>query len=83
MAKNDDLPMYGARVNIEHIKGYTPDSPFHRYGEESQLNSPPVLSDDTHAIKTPGRGFYASGNYFLSRCIINSDLQCGQINVFS
>ena len=58
MAKNYDPPMYGARVNMEHIKGYTPDSPFRRYGEESRLNSPPVLSDETHAIKKrPGAVF--------------------------
>ena len=58
MAKNYDPPMYGARVNIEHIKDSTPDSPFHRYGEESRLNSPPVLSDETHAIKKrPGAVF--------------------------
>jgi hypothetical protein len=30
MAKNYDPKKYGARVNMEHIKGYTPDSSFKR-----------------------------------------------------
>lgn len=33
MAKNYDPKKYGARVNMEHVKGYTPDSPFRRYGD--------------------------------------------------
>lgn len=33
MAKNYNPDVYGARVNIEHIKGYHPDSSFKRYGD--------------------------------------------------
>lgn len=33
MAKNYNTDVYGARVNIEHIKGYHPDSSFKRYGD--------------------------------------------------
>lgn len=33
MAKNYNPKKYGARINMEHIKGYTPDSPFKRYGD--------------------------------------------------
>lgn len=32
MAANYDPSTYTATVNMEHIKGYTPDSPFRRYG---------------------------------------------------
>jgi len=39
MAKNYDPAMYGARVNMEHIKGYTPDSPFRRYGDVTELTA--------------------------------------------
>ena len=39
MAKNYDPSMYGARVNMEHIKGYTPDSPFRRYGDVTALSA--------------------------------------------
>ena len=33
MAQNYNRDVYGARVNLEHIKGYYPDSPFKRYGD--------------------------------------------------
>lgn len=33
MAKNYDPDYYGARVNMEHIKGLLPDGPFCRYGD--------------------------------------------------
>lgn len=33
MAKNYDPKKYGARVNMEHIKGISPDSQFKRYGD--------------------------------------------------
>lgn len=39
MAKNYDPKKYGARVNMEHIKGYTPDSPFKRYGDVISLST--------------------------------------------
>lgn len=39
MAKNYNPAMYGARVNMEHIKGYTPDSPFRRYGDVTALTA--------------------------------------------
>ena len=39
MANNYDPAMYGARVNMEHIKGYTPDSPFRRYGDVTALTA--------------------------------------------
>jgi hypothetical protein len=44
MAKNYSRDMYGARVNLEHIKGYSPDSQFKRYGD--------VLALQTEEIKT-------------------------------
>ncbi|AIX49313.1 precorrin-8W decarboxylase [Pantoea sp. PSNIH1] len=37
MAKNYDPTVYGARVNMEHIKGYAADSPFRRYGDVTKL----------------------------------------------
>ncbi|GAA5113417.1 GPO family capsid scaffolding protein [Orbus sasakiae] len=33
MAKNYDPKVYGARINLEHIKGYHPESSFKRYGD--------------------------------------------------
>lgn len=39
MAKNYDPKKYGARVNMEHIKGYTPDSSFKRYGDVLSLSA--------------------------------------------
>ncbi|MFG6076079.1 GPO family capsid scaffolding protein [Erwinia sp. OPT-41] len=39
MAANYDPAMYGARINMEHIKGYTPDSPFRRYGDVTALSA--------------------------------------------
>lgn len=39
MAKNYDPTMYGARVNMEHIKGYSPDSPFRRYGDVTKVEA--------------------------------------------
>ncbi|OFC60775.1 GPO family capsid scaffolding protein [Candidatus Erwinia dacicola] len=42
MAKNYDPEMYGARINMEHIKGYTADSPFRRYGDVTALSAEEV-----------------------------------------
>ena len=39
MAKNYDPTMYGARIDLEHIKGITPDSPFRRYGDVTALTA--------------------------------------------
>ncbi|MBN3005568.1 GPO family capsid scaffolding protein [Chromobacterium alkanivorans] len=39
MAKNYSPKLYGARVNLEHIKGVTPDSPFKRYGDVLSLST--------------------------------------------
>lgn len=39
MATNYDPSMYGARINMEHIKGYTPDSAFRRYGDVTALTA--------------------------------------------
>jgi len=37
MAAQYDPAVYGARLNMEHVKGYTPDSPFRRYGDVTAL----------------------------------------------
>ncbi|WP_199103172.1 GPO family capsid scaffolding protein [Aquitalea sp. ASV11] len=42
MAKNYDPKVYGARVNLEHIKGLLPDSPFKRYGDVLELSAEEV-----------------------------------------
>lgn len=39
MAKNYDPNMYGARIDLEHIKGLTPDSPFRRFGDVVALSA--------------------------------------------
>lgn len=33
VAASYDPKLYGARINMEHIRGYTPDSPFRMYGD--------------------------------------------------
>ncbi|CAI0765208.1 GPO family capsid scaffolding protein [Serratia quinivorans] len=39
MAKNYNPSVYGARVNLEHIKGYHPDSSFRRFGDVAGLTA--------------------------------------------
>lgn len=39
MAESYDPTVYGARINMEHIKGYTPDTPFRRYGDVTALTA--------------------------------------------
>lgn len=39
MAKNYDPKLYGARVNMEHIKGYSPNSEFRRFGDVLSLST--------------------------------------------
>lgn len=39
MAANYDPKVYGARINLEHIKGYHPDSPFRAYGDVLSLST--------------------------------------------
>jgi len=39
MAKNYDPTVYGARVNMEHIKGYTADSTFRRFGDVTKVEA--------------------------------------------
>ncbi|MCQ4106508.1 GPO family capsid scaffolding protein [Erwinia persicina] len=39
MAKSYDPTMYGARINMEHIRGYTPDSPFRRFGDVTAVDA--------------------------------------------
>lgn len=42
MAATYNPTTYGARVNMEHIKGYTPDSPFRAYGDVVALKTEEV-----------------------------------------
>lgn len=39
MAKNYDPTVYGARVNMEHIKGYAADSTFRRFGDVTKVEA--------------------------------------------
>lgn len=39
MAANYDPKVFGARVNLEHMKGYLPDSPFRAYGDVLALST--------------------------------------------
>ncbi|OHV11212.1 GPO family capsid scaffolding protein [Kushneria phosphatilytica] len=39
MAKNFDPEKYGCRVNLEHIRGVLPDSPFKAYGDVTALKT--------------------------------------------
>ena len=39
MAKNYDPTVYGARINMEHIKGYAADSTFRRFGDVTKVEA--------------------------------------------
>lgn len=39
MADSYNTTVYGARINMEHIKGYSPDSTFKRYGDVTGLSA--------------------------------------------
>lgn len=76
MADSYNSAVYGARINLEHIKGYTPDSPFRRYGDvaevkaeeitEGQLKGKLALlasiipTDDLIAMTKAGQKIYTS-----------------------
>lgn len=48
MADTFDPRVYGCRINIEHLKGLLPDSPFRRYGDVVELKAEKI--DDDSAI---------------------------------
>ncbi len=64
MAASYDPQVYTALINLEHIKGYTPDSPFRRFGTVDKLEAEgdcrrpaerengPVCVD--HPVRGPG-----------------------------
>ncbi|ACT14195.1 MULTISPECIES: GPO family capsid scaffolding protein [Pectobacterium] len=49
MAETFDPRVYGCRINLEHLKGLLPDSPFRRYGDVVELKSEAI--DDDSALK--------------------------------
>lgn len=49
MAETFDPRVYGCRINLEHLKGLLPDSPFRRYGDVVELKSETI--DDDSALK--------------------------------
>ncbi|WP_233965205.1 GPO family capsid scaffolding protein [Pectobacterium versatile] len=49
MAETFDPRVYGCRINLEHLKGLLPDSPFRRYGDVVELKAEAI--DDDSAIK--------------------------------
>lgn len=49
MADTFDSRVYGCRINLEHIKGLLPDSPFKRYGDVVELKAEKI--DDDSALK--------------------------------
>ncbi len=46
MADTFDPRVYGCRINLEHIRGLMPDSPFKRYGDVTELKAE-IISDDS------------------------------------
>ncbi|KFW97879.1 MULTISPECIES: GPO family capsid scaffolding protein [Pectobacterium] len=48
MAETFDPRVYGCRINLEHLKGLLPDSPFRRYGDVVELKAETI--DDDSAI---------------------------------
>ncbi|MEQ9945243.1 GPO family capsid scaffolding protein [Pectobacterium aroidearum] len=49
MAETFDPRVYGCRINLEHLKGVLPDSPFRRYGDVVELKAEKI--DDDSALK--------------------------------
>ncbi|MFJ5415330.1 GPO family capsid scaffolding protein [Pectobacterium carotovorum] len=48
MAETFDPRVYGCRINLEHLKGLLPDSPFRRYGDVVELKAEKI--DDDSAL---------------------------------
>ncbi|MDC9821975.1 GPO family capsid scaffolding protein [Pectobacterium polonicum] len=48
MAATFDPRVYGCRINLEHLKGLLPDSPFRRYGDVVELKAETI--DDDSAL---------------------------------
>ncbi|MCW2484741.1 GPO family capsid scaffolding protein [Candidatus Symbiopectobacterium sp. NZEC127] len=46
MADTFDPRVYGCRINLEHLKGMLPDSPFRRYGDVVELKAE-MIEDDS------------------------------------
>ncbi|EKN3502542.1 GPO family capsid scaffolding protein, partial [Yersinia enterocolitica] len=45
MAESFDPRVYGCRINLEHLKSYSPDSTFRRYGDVSALKAETIEDD--------------------------------------
>ncbi|MBN3082681.1 GPO family capsid scaffolding protein [Pectobacterium polaris] len=45
MGEGFDPRVYGCRINIEHVKGLLPDSPFRRYGDVVELKAEKIEDD--------------------------------------
>ncbi|MEH0874561.1 GPO family capsid scaffolding protein [Pectobacterium cacticida] len=45
MAETFDPRVYGCRINLEHLKGLLPDSPFRRYGDVVELKAETIEDD--------------------------------------
>lgn len=76
MAASYNPAVYGARINLEHIKGYTPDSPFRRYGDVAEVKAEEITdgplkgklallacitpTDDLIAMTKAGQKIYTS-----------------------
>lgn len=58
MAANYDPATYTARINCEHIAGYSPDRPFNAYGSVLALKTEPVELT-INGVKTASVGLYA------------------------
>ncbi|ELY9432770.1 GPO family capsid scaffolding protein [Salmonella enterica] len=46
MAATYDPKVYGARINLEHLKGILPDGPFQRYGDIAMLKAEEITEDN-------------------------------------
>lgn len=45
LAESFDPRVYGCRINLEHLKSYSPDSTFRRYGDVSALKAETIADD--------------------------------------
>ncbi|PHZ33741.1 GPO family capsid scaffolding protein [Yersinia kristensenii] len=72
MAESFDPRVYGCRINLEHLKSYSPDSTFRRYGDVIGLKAETI--DDDSALKGK-RALFAQISPTDELVLMNKDRQ--------
>ena len=74
MAASYDPQVYTALINLEHIKGYTPDSPFRRFGtvDKRKRAARTVLTGMCYSVGSATRQGSSSLTRFIGQSAITS-----------